>query len=195
MRRVSGLPEIDGLLVVPAGCSPWKRRESYLPTALRLTLLQAVVHRLPGVWLWLGEMRRGGASYSVETLRVLQGKLPGVQWHWVLGQDALKGFPQWRGCEELADAVKLMVVRRRGCSEEALQQSLQRLRAWRPQLEVRVLEGYPPQVSGEGIRQCWKQAGRMPAGWSSGLPNGLPNGLPSDVRRRMIGYGRRRRGS
>jgi nicotinate-nucleotide adenylyltransferase len=66
------------------------------------------------------EIRRGGASYTVETLEELRVELGAdVSLIWLLGWDAYRALPTWRRWRELLDLTHLGVMRRPG-SDEAL---------------------------------------------------------------------------
>ena len=40
---------------------------------------------------------RFGSSYTIDTLRKLKGRYPGVRFVWIMGADNLAGFHRWRG--------------------------------------------------------------------------------------------------
>ena len=162
MRCVSQLSDIDKLLVVPAGCSPWKNKNYYLPSKIRLAMLQAVVACLPKVQIWEGEIKMNNISYSISTLRELQKINAGVTWHWVLGEDSLRGFPRWHEAVKLAHSASLIAIPRLSStlsdSKMRLQQSLNHLQKWYTSIgipfeQIRVLEEYPPRVSSHDILQ------------------------------------------
>lgn len=48
------------------------------------------------------ELRRGGLSYTVETLRALRAERPGDEFVWIVGADQLARLGRWREPEELA---------------------------------------------------------------------------------------------
>ncbi len=48
------------------------------------------------------ELRRGGVSYTVDTLRALRAERPGDEWVWIVGADQLARLGTWREPAELA---------------------------------------------------------------------------------------------
>lgn len=48
------------------------------------------------------ELRRGGVSYTAETLRALRAERPADEFTWIVGADQLARLGQWREPEELA---------------------------------------------------------------------------------------------
>jgi nicotinate-nucleotide adenylyltransferase len=57
---------------------------------------------------------RLGSAFSVDTLRVLKARYPGVHFVWVMGADNLASFHHWRGWPEILRRVPVVVVARPG---------------------------------------------------------------------------------
>ncbi|MDB5590917.1 nicotinate-nucleotide adenylyltransferase [Enterovirga sp.] len=55
-----------------------------------------------------------GAVYTVDTLRFVLRRCPGVRFCWIMGADSLAGFHRWRSWREIATRVPLAVVDRPG---------------------------------------------------------------------------------
>jgi nicotinate-nucleotide adenylyltransferase len=58
--------------------------------------------------------RRIGARYTLDTLRVLKARFPGVHFVWIMGADNLAGFHHWRGWSDIFRTVPIVVVARPG---------------------------------------------------------------------------------
>jgi nicotinate-nucleotide adenylyltransferase len=58
--------------------------------------------------------RRIGARYTIDTVRWLRARFPGVRFVWIMGADSLAGFHRWRGWAELAREVPIAVISRPG---------------------------------------------------------------------------------
>jgi nicotinate-nucleotide adenylyltransferase len=58
--------------------------------------------------------RRIGARYTIDTLRWLKARHPGVRFVWIMGSDNLAIFHRWRGWLDLAREVPIAVVSRPG---------------------------------------------------------------------------------
>src|SRR4051812_20954921 len=87
---------LDRILFIPCSRPALKSTGGLLPAPLRLKLLKLAVKGEQGFEVDDRELRRGGVSYTVETLRELRAEHPGEQFHFLLGSDALKDFPLWR---------------------------------------------------------------------------------------------------
>jgi nicotinate-nucleotide adenylyltransferase len=55
---------------------------------------------------------RFGSQYTIDTLRVLKARFPGVKFVWIMGADSLAGFHRWRGWTQIMREVPVAVVSR-----------------------------------------------------------------------------------
>lgn len=111
VRHLLGL---DRVLLVVAN-DPWQKFDRQVsPAADRLAMVEAAVADLPGVEASDIEIRRGGASYTADTLAELRHRRPGADLHLVLGGDAAAGLETWERAEEVRALATLVVVTRPG---------------------------------------------------------------------------------
>ena len=59
---------------------------------------------------------RLGVRYTIDLIRILKARYPGVKFVWVMGGDSLAGFHLWRGWAEILRLVPVVVVARPGAS-------------------------------------------------------------------------------
>lgn len=57
---------------------------------------------------------RLNARYTIDTVRLLKARFPGVRFVWVMGADSLAGFHRWRGWVRLMHELPVAVVARPG---------------------------------------------------------------------------------
>jgi nicotinate-nucleotide adenylyltransferase len=55
---------------------------------------------------------RLGSRYTIDTLRVLRARYPGVKFVWVMGADSLATFHRWRGWNQIMREVPVAVISR-----------------------------------------------------------------------------------
>ena len=55
---------------------------------------------------------RIGSFYTIDTLRALKARFPGVHFVWIMGADSLAGFHRWRGWSEIMREIPVAVVSR-----------------------------------------------------------------------------------
>jgi len=107
------------LFFVPAAQSPFKPECKPAPAAERLRLLRLALAGLAWCELDDQEIRRGGVSYSVETVRDYACRFPEAQLFYLIGADHAGQLPKWRQTEELARLAEFVVIPRPGLGAEA----------------------------------------------------------------------------
>lgn len=98
-------------LLIPVGNAWQKSRMPFAPSRHRVAMLKLA---LPNVTIDDREVSRGGATYSVDTMRELKRDFPKEQFVWLLGSDAFSALDTWEEPAQLAQMVKFAVVRRAG---------------------------------------------------------------------------------
>jgi len=99
--------------LVPASLRPLKDLEDDPGPDVRLAMTAAAARDDPSLIVWDGEIRRGGASYSIETVRELTRSFdlddrPGL----LVGDDLLVGFAAWREADALSREARIVCARR-----------------------------------------------------------------------------------
>lgn len=124
---------LDELRLVPASVPP--HRGAALATAAeRLRMLQLAADAHPGFVVDERELVRGGASYTIDTLRSLRAELGGaVRLCLIVGLDAFAAIDTWKEWRALGDNAHIVVVQRPGAAlalgEEAARWAAARLAA------------------------------------------------------------------
>ncbi|MDX1532260.1 MAG: nicotinate-nucleotide adenylyltransferase [Rhodothermales bacterium] len=116
--------DLDRVLWLPAATSPFKQGEALPAPEHRLAMTRLAVEGNPAFGVSDVEVRRGGVSYTVDTVRAVQAAHPEAALFLLLGGDGLAGFRQWRAWEELLGRVRLLVYRRPGSADPPLDGAL-----------------------------------------------------------------------
>ena len=104
---------LDLLIFVPAGAQPFKVDTPPLASgADRLEMLRLAISGDSKYAVDDAEIEREGLSYTVDTLEHLAGRHKGAELFFLLGQDALAGFRQWRKPERILELSTLAVMMR-----------------------------------------------------------------------------------
>ena len=107
--------DLDVVLMVVAN-EPWQKvgTRPLSPAADRLALVEAAVAGAEGLEVSDLELRRGGSSYTADTVADVAAAEPGAELFVILGHDAAVGFTTWERYQEVADGATLVVVDRPG---------------------------------------------------------------------------------
>jgi nicotinate-nucleotide adenylyltransferase len=138
-REELGLARVFFIL---AAQSPFKPDSQPAPAAERLRLLRLALAGDAAAEVDDQEIRRGGVSYTIETVRQYRKNFSGAELFYLVGADQLAQLPQWRDAQELARLVEFVVIPRPGETAPPLAAPFR----------SRVLRGFPLGVSSSEIR-------------------------------------------
>lgn len=142
---------LDRVLLVVAN-EPWQKvgTREISPAVDRLAMVVAAVVDLPGIEASDLEIRRGGPSFSVETLEALRSGLPDAELFLIVGADAAGALHTWVRSRELPALATLVLVDRPGVQADDPPEGWSLERVEIPRVEVsstdlrsRVVEGRP----------------------------------------------------
>lgn len=104
----------DELVFIPNARSPLKSVQPEAPFADRLEMLKLAIGEVPGFTVSDIEGRRGGISYTIDTLLSLRRDHPGDVLYLILGSDTLRDLPSWHEAERVLELARVAVVARHG---------------------------------------------------------------------------------
>jgi nicotinate-nucleotide adenylyltransferase len=108
---------LDEVRFVPAATPPHKQAQQVSSAEDRLDMLRLAVGGQETFTVCDSEIRRGGVSYTVETLEALHGEKPGAELFLLVGADTLADLPNWRQPERVLELAAPVVVGRPGAVE------------------------------------------------------------------------------
>jgi len=133
---------LDRVCFIPAAQSPFKPAATPAPAPERLRLLRLALAGETGTEIDDLEIRRGGVSYTVDTLRHYAEKYPGAEFFYIIGADQTAQLPRWREAGELARLAQFVVAPRPGEGPAEVP----------PPFRGRALRGFALAVSSSEIR-------------------------------------------
>src|SRR5687767_8976334 len=127
---------------IPAAQSPLKPQRIPVPAEMRLRLLRLALAGETKYEVDDQEIRRGGPSFTIDTVRAYGQRYPKASLFYLIGADHVPLLPKWRAADELAALVEFLVVPRPGDPPIPAQ----------PPFRIRQLTGTPFAVSSSQIR-------------------------------------------
>lgn len=109
LRDVAGLDEV---WLMPNAMPPHRIAAPVASADDRLRMVQLAVDRLPGLLPSALEVDRGGASYTIDTVRELARRFPGRRFSILLGSDAALQIRTWHDPEALLDEAHFVIFNR-----------------------------------------------------------------------------------
>ena len=133
---------LDRLFFIPAAQSPFKPENRPAPASARLQWLRLALAGRPDYEVDDQEIRRGGVSYTNETLRDYAKRFAQAQLFYLIGADNAAMLDKWREAGELGKLAVFVAVPRPGGAAAVFP----------PLFRGRTLKGFPLDVSSSEIR-------------------------------------------
>ena len=117
-RQALGLSK---LLMIPACIPPHKELEAGSPTPQqRLEMLRLALAGQEDLQVCDLELRRGGTSYTYETVEILSGMYPGAELVLCMGSDMFDSFEHWQQPQRILEKASVAVFSRGAKAEGEL---------------------------------------------------------------------------
>jgi len=134
---------LSRLFLIPAAQSPFKPERQPTPAKERLALLRLALAGKEWCEIDEQEIKRGGVSYTIDTVREYSRRFPQARLFYLIGADHVPQLPKWRQAEELAQLAEFVVIPRPGESKLSFPAPFR----------GRTLTGFPLGVSSSQIRE------------------------------------------
>ncbi len=105
---------LERLVFVPAAQSPFKPEQHPSPASERMRLLRLALAGSSKCEIDEQEVRRGGVSYTIDTVRDYVRRFPKAELFWLIGADNVAALPDWREAGELARLTQFAAIPRPG---------------------------------------------------------------------------------
>ena len=141
--------KLDRLVLVPAAQAPLKPQEVQSSPQDRLNMLHAAIAWDKRFEISDVELRRGGVSYTVDSVRHFRAMFPHDELFWIIGGDQLPSMNLWKDIGELAGLVEFIFLERPGHPAKRTPDI--------PGLRLRRCDGHLIEISSSELRQRVRQ--------------------------------------
>jgi len=105
---------LDRVVWLVSPQNPLKSSRDTAPLAARMASARAVAATVGPAMIVSDFETRAGVQWTVDTLRVLKARYPGVRFVWLMGSDNLASFHRWRGWTDIMHLMPVAVIARPG---------------------------------------------------------------------------------
>lgn len=109
--------QCDQVWFLPSHDTPLKEKKQ-TEAHHRVAMLERAIQGVPAFAICDAEIRRKGVSYTVDTLRELIRLYPEDSFVWLIGNDQLRQFSQWKDADQLVKMAQFVCVDRDGQLDE-----------------------------------------------------------------------------
>lgn len=111
-QEVKDKLKLDKIFFVPTNIPPHKQSHHVLASD-RVNMIKLAISGNKDFSVCDIEIKRGGVSYTIDTVHELKKNYPRDDFYLIVGSDLANAFPTWRYFEGLRKLVKIVVVQRR----------------------------------------------------------------------------------
>lgn len=104
----------DQILYIPAWQQPFKTDRQTTSAYHRFAMVALAIRDNDVLFVSPIELERGGTSYSVDTLEALHKMYAGASFDWVIGDDNVAQFREWKNPDRLLQLARFVVLARSG---------------------------------------------------------------------------------
>jgi nicotinate-nucleotide adenylyltransferase len=126
-QHVRGQLGLTQMVLMPAGTPPHKPGEGDPGAEHRLQMCRLAIEGVAHLSVSDLEVRRGGPSYTVDTLRSMKATAPDARLTFIVGADTARTLPSWHEPKQLLGLAGLAVAARQGTSRDEVLQALDSL--------------------------------------------------------------------
>lgn len=112
-RRFIKFLKLDKLILIPVWSPPHKSSNGMIPAPLRLEMCRIAVSDIPEIEASDIEIKRGGISYTADTLRELSNMYPQAELFLITGADMFLTLENWKEFGYIVKTVRLCACARR----------------------------------------------------------------------------------
>ena len=106
---------LDQVVFVPSFLPPHKTENNLASAAHRLAMVRLAIRDNPKFSVSDCEIKKGGKSYSIDTVRFFRKKYPkSTTLFFIIGADELNALKGWKDINELVNLVSFIAVNRPG---------------------------------------------------------------------------------
>ena len=143
---------LDEVIFIPAYRSPFKLASDPAEGEHRLKMLERAVASEPRFSVSDIELRRGGASYTSDTLDALSADGELGRLFFIMGSDSMLGLDRWYRAEHLLKDYSFLVGLRKGDDEDEVRAKLDALLGSFPGADIRLLSIPELEISSSDLR-------------------------------------------
>jgi nicotinate-nucleotide adenylyltransferase len=103
---------LDRVIFIPVNVSPHKLAHPPAPARLRCEMVEAAITVESRFSMDACEAEREGASFAVDTLKLMQQRFPQAEFFYFIGEDNVPALHTWREIDELKKLASFVVLAR-----------------------------------------------------------------------------------
>ncbi len=112
--------DIDNIVVIPNNIPAYKDKRTVIASEHRINMLRLAFDDYPHTFISELEIKRGGLTYTYDTLMQLKAINPELKVYFIIGADSMYNFKKWFRYEDVLKMCTLLVSTRK-CNRNELE--------------------------------------------------------------------------
>jgi len=137
--------ELDKIIFVPTNLAPHKDNSNLAAAADRMEMIKLAIAGSRDLEVSDIEIKRGGRSYTIDTVKEFKKIYPGDELYFIIGSDLLNYLDDWKDLGEIIKKIKFVVATRPGYPLENIPSHMKKI-------SINAVD-----ISAFGIRNCIKE--------------------------------------
>ena len=159
LKKAVAALRLDKVLVIPTAQPPHKAEAGDMASGEdRLAMCEICFADIPEAEVWDGEIRRGGVSWTVDTVREVRRMYPEDELFLLMGTDMYLIFDTWRDFRSILDAAVCGVFIRSPGEEDSVRRHAQ-VMLERYGARTELIPNVPVDISSTHLREMLKTRG------------------------------------
>lgn len=104
--------DLEKILFLPSANPPHTSDKKTIDAHYRVKMVEKTIQENSDFELDLTEIKRGGKSYTFDTIKELREKQSDVDYYFIIGADMVEDLPTWHKIDELVQIVQFVAVNR-----------------------------------------------------------------------------------
>ena len=113
-EQVKSQLDLDKVMFMPDNLPPHVDAKSAIDAKYRLKMAELAIETNPDFEIEDIELKRGGVSYTYDTMKELTLRNPETEYYFIIGGDMVEYLPKWHRIADLIKLVKFVGVERPG---------------------------------------------------------------------------------
>ena len=129
IKHLNSISDIDKIILIPTKIPPHKNTDFLADAEHRYNMCKIIASDYSNVEVSDIELYREGKSYTIDTVKALEGEYKNQKLALTVGGDMLVSFDCWKDYKEIIEKCVLITFKRAGISDIEYSDSIEKLRS------------------------------------------------------------------
>lgn len=149
---IEQFPHIEKLLLMPNNLPAYKDTEHIISSEHRINMLKLVSMKLPKTCVSDLEIKRGGTTYTIDTLKQIKEINKNINIYFIIGADSLFNIEKWRDYNDIFCNCTIIAAKR-DCEFKDIKEYSKQLISKYPNFKIEFLDTQAVDVSSSNLRE------------------------------------------